>query len=221
MAVDDIGKETQRREKLLTEQFAQTRRRLGGAKRETGRQSRRGFERLQALSGQTGGGIEKARQRSLREVGAKFGEIGAGLSAQEAGAKQALLGEEAAKRFQRAERVGSQEFASGEAGKQREFMASESALARSQQASQFASTLQFQKDSFADQMSFQKMEFTENQKTNIINAATALKDMGIGSKNDWMAMLEPLGFDFGQPHTARDPVDRYGPGGPQNPQRNV
>jgi hypothetical protein len=163
----DLKAERKERGQQLTKEFAGVRRRVGAARGETERQSRVGFDRLQALTGQTGGAIEKARQKSISNIGQEFAGVQAGVTGQEASARQAL---------------------SSEIGQRGEALA-ESKLAREQQQKQFRETLNFQRESFFGQLGFQFAELEENKKTNLINAAVALDEAGIRSQADWDKML--------------------------------
>lgn len=106
--------------------------------------------------------------------------------------------------FATQERVGTQEFAAGQTQKAQEFQAGQTALDRAQQANQFAqnfslASAQFNasKDQFYQQMQYQWAEMSENQKTNMINAMTALKNAGLDNPfrmNDmrnWMSQFLP------------------------------
>lgn len=162
----------QEREDLLTKQFAKSRARLGGVKREAQRESKKGFQRLQARTGSVGGSLEKARQAEERRLARDIGELETGLQAQEAAAQQELKGQEQA--------------------------LLEAATGRAQQAEQFGETLAFQKDSFAQQMALQWAEFDESLKSNLINAAVALKESGLKSATDWLKIAGAGQAIFGE-----------------------
>ena len=83
---DDFKK----REDLITQQFAANRRRLLGQQNETQRQASQSLARRQAIVGQTGGSIEREKQRAIRDIGQSFADVEAGVTAQESQAKQAL-----------------------------------------------------------------------------------------------------------------------------------
>lgn len=165
----------QSRDEALASQFAGARRKVTAQKGETERQSKNALQRLAAKVGPTGGAIAKAEQRQLRDVGKAFGDVEAGLGAQEAAIQQQIKGQDI-----------SQDLAISEAEKNREL-----------QSQQFQDSLQFQQDSFAQQMAFQWAEFDENLKTNFINAAIALKDSGLKSSDDWGQLFSGLEGIFG------------------------
>lgn len=133
------------REKDLISQFAQARQRIAGQRTETERQSNQSLNRLSAIAGGTGGAIEEAKQRAIRDIGSSFGDVEAGLGAQEAQAKQALASQQIGERLQQ-------------------------------------EALDFQKNSFY-------AELDENKKTNLINAAIAVKDAGLQGDKRWGALL--------------------------------
>lgn len=76
-------------------------------------------------------------------------------------------------------------------------LAAQEAQAR-EQSRQFNQTLQFQKDSFADQLQYQWAEFDENLKTNMLNAAIALKDAGLGKISKWQKLQGVIDNFYGQ-----------------------
>lgn len=154
-------------ENLLTKQFAAARSKLGGVKRETQRQAGQSLNRLQAQTGSVGGSIEKAKQKAISDIGQQFGELETGLGGQEAQAMSDL--------------------------KKQEQALLESAEGRKMQQD----LLEFQKGSFAEQMKFQWAEFDENLKTNILNAAIALKDAGLKSQNEWSKIFGGLSGLYG------------------------
>lgn len=167
----DFNKEREKRGDLLKQQFAGQRRQLGAAKGETQRQSKQGFNRLEALVGATGGAIEKARQQEQRKIGRGFAEAEAGIGAQEAQAQQALEQEISGK----------------------EFAASEAEKGRAQQREQFRETMAFQRDSWADQFSIMSEELDMNKFTNLINTITALDAAGIKSQAAWNQITSLFG----------------------------
>lgn len=108
------------------------------------------------------------------------------LGAQDFASAEAQIGREfttserqAIQDYQSQEREKSQEFATQERLGGQEFQSRENLLSRDQADRQFKDTLNFQKNSFAEQLALQKKEFDENIKTNLINAAIALKEAGL------------------------------------------
>lgn len=182
-----IDRQRKRQLQLVGEQFAGQRRQLGSAFRETGRVSRQATKRQAAITGQTGGALAKAQQRSLRDIAREKGDVIAGLGAQEAAVRSGVEQQATGMKFARQERKGSEAFQS-----------EQSKLAREQQAEQFKQTMQFQKDSWADQFSFMKLEFKENLKTNMINGAIALKEAGLRSPDDYAKLADVMGAFYGE-----------------------
>lgn len=202
---DDIARRAQEQEQLAMKQFAARRRRLGAQTGEAQRQSRRGFERLSALTGgRTGGAVQKAQQQSIRDILRERGLQESEISGQEASALQRIKELQGAQEFAREERVGSEAFQAGESEKaralQEKLFGEELGFKREQfeQQHQLAKdSLQFQRDSWAEQMSFNWAEFDENKKAQVINSAMALKEAGLGSVGDWNAIAGVLEGLFG------------------------
>ena len=156
----------------LERQYAQTRQQLKGTKRDMGRQSDEAFKRFAAQQGLQGSGaLLKAQGLQQQQLGQQFGELEAGVSAQEAQAREGILGE-------REIRQSEQAFASKEA-----------ALGREHERGMFDANLKFQKDSWADQFGLALREFDENLKTNIINAAIALNESKLTDASRWYNLL--------------------------------
>jgi len=156
----------------LERQYALTRQKLKGTKQELGRQSDDAFKRFAAQQGLQGSGaLLKAKGTAQQHLGQQFGDIEAGLGAEEAAAREGILGEREIR------------------GSEQEFAAREAEKARQSQEMMFGKQLDFQKGSWADQFGLMQREFDENLKTNIINAAIALHSAGLRDAKDWHKLL--------------------------------
>jgi hypothetical protein len=92
---------TASREAALTEQFSNQRRQVKGTEREAVRQSGRAFDRFAAQIGGSTGATLQARNQGQRDLSTKFGEVEAGLGAQEAAARQQILSQAGDQEFAR------------------------------------------------------------------------------------------------------------------------
>lgn len=176
-------------EKLIREQFASSRRRLGGEKKKSLERLKGGFQRFAAANRLQGSGaLLKAKGIQEQDVAQEFAGAERDVAGQEAQALSGLANIREQRKFAREERLGSQEFAAGEAAKEREA-----------REGQFRETLEFQRDSFAQQLQFQWAEFNENTKTNFINTAIALREAGLDKAKNWDRLRQGLsrtGFTF-------------------------
>ena len=142
------------REGALASKYASMRTGLDAGKQAMGSDMQRMLDRQAAAGGGAGGGAQaKMMTKGMSELGKQYGSLEAGLGAEEAGAREQLLGAKASERFAREEAIRS--------GKQ------------------FDETMAFQEGSFADQMRYSWAELDENQKTNIANVMALLKDSGL------------------------------------------
>lgn len=161
---------------LILKQYAGARKKLEQQQKVGQEALNTRLARAQAVTGLQGGAQVKAAGKAQRELQEASQNAQLDLEATQAAAMQKAQEAQTARSFQTSEREAGQGFAAGEAQKGREFQSGEAAKDRLQQDTQFRDTLNFQKGSFAEQMKYQWNEFNENQKTNIINAAIALRD---------------------------------------------
>jgi len=175
------------RQQLVRAQTELQKRKLGGVFREAGRQGKTQLSRLRAQTGGAGGALVKAAGLQAKELARARGDVEAGIEAQGAAQQQSLLAEKQAQKFAREERLGGQEFMRGERLGTQEFQAGESRLTREQQAAQFERQMVEMGRQF-------DIEFDENQKTNFVNAAVALKEAGLKSSDQWKTLAGEFGI---------------------------
>lgn len=161
-ALNDPNSEFQKsyadREKALKEQYAGVRSSFGAQKQALGQDYERQLARQQAIGGMAGGGASmKMASKNQQQLGQTYGSLEAGLSGEEAAARENLMGQKSAEQLAREEAIRSGE--------------------------QFQQTLKFQEGSFADQMGYSWAEFDENQKTNLMNVLALMKDAGFLDSN--------------------------------------
>lgn len=149
----------------VTKQFAQTRSRLKARQDVAKQGALEQLKQQESMAGGFGGAQAKMRNKALKDIEAAFAGEEAGLGAAEAESKIALGEAERGRQFAREERLGSEKFAAEQAEKQ-----------LSEARRQFDT------------------EFTENQRTNIINTITALKDAGLKSEKDWAKLFDTIQF---------------------------
>jgi hypothetical protein len=152
-------------------------------------EEQRAFQTSERLGGQEFAGTQADLQRKYGTSERLGGQEFAGLQA------------ELQRAYGTQERLGGQEFASTEAGKGREFQASQADIERAIQQEQFGKTYGLQEQQFkesqkqfAEQMKYQWQEFNENVRTNLLNAAAAMKKAGIGSTIDAAKFLNIVNY---------------------------
>lgn len=163
-------------EEDITKKYAQSRTLLKARQDVAKEDAMQDLARSEARSGGFGGAAVKIRQKALKNIAGEFAGQEAGLGAEEAQSKLMAGEAERQRQFATGERVGSQEFS-----------AEQNKLQMAQQADQFGKMFGLQRD-----------EFTENQRTNLINSLTALKDAGLDEEKDWAKMFSTISYLGGQ-----------------------
>ena len=185
--------------KSIEEQYAQMKALNQARADEAARNAGNLYTTLAAGSGGFGGAGIKLAEQAQGDLANKFSQNEMEIGAQKAGAYQQL---------------GAQQQASLEAEKQRKFEAEQAALGRTQAGEQFKAQLQFAQNSWL-------AEFKENQKTNWVNALTALKDAHIKSPSDWKKLYGTLqALNIGPGYSAGTLNLRGGISGAAEPQLN-
>jgi hypothetical protein len=142
------------------------------------------------------GALAKLQTQQEAQIGQGLQGQLANLSFQKAQqqAQERLIGQQQG--FQTSERVGTQDFAAGEAQKQREFATGERQGTQNFQAQQSSLDRELQKSNInlgysqLNELNRQfNSEFAENVKTNLFNKLVALKDIDSGRLNDILNSL--------------------------------
>lgn len=125
--------------------------------------------------------------KAAQKAQGKFVEASSGAEADLAANEAAALQNVKAKEEERT-------FASTEAEKGRQFQASQADIDRATQQEQFGKQFGESQSQFKQQMEYQWKEFNENVKTNLLNAAAAMKKAGIGNLTDASSFLNIVNY---------------------------
>lgn len=173
---------------LIEQQFAEQKKGLGLRKKQALEEAQMGIGRRQAMGGLTGGAALKAQSKVMKDLEDVYGSQESGLAAEKARSLAGAQEAETQRQFATSERVGAQEFGSGESAKD-----------RAQQREQFEKQHVLQQDQFRETarqfnegMRFQWADLNESQLSNFINAMTALNHAQLGNTDNLRRITEVL-----------------------------